>query len=244
MASFVRVLAGDLKRAILSWRFLLGLTLGLLMLYQPAYPYSFYGGVHFHGITLLLGMQETLNMGAYVLCCVVLCALPYGDAHAWEVEGGAFPYLLRRAGTRRYAASKLAAAGLSGGLVIALPFLIFCLVQAFFLAPAPTPWEEWAVAGQETLALLNFGACWALSSLALSAFLPNPLVVLALPLCLTRFSWLLSAFTGLDIFDLSRSIGNISATVPMTFWEIAAQEGILSLIFIAIFAAGVARKKC
>ena len=244
MASFIRISVSDLKRAVCSRRFLLGLIFGLLLLYQPAYPFAFIGGVQFRGNTLTGAMMDTLGLGAYVMCCVVLCALPYGDAHAWEVESGVFPYILRRVGIKRYAASKLVAVGVSGGLVIALPFFIFCLVQTLFLAPMPTRVEEWMLAWQEILALFSYGACWALSSLALSAFLPNPLVVLALPFCLTRFLWLLSAFTSCEYLSVSKAINNISATIPMTFWEIAAQQGILCLIFIALFAAGVTRKKC
>lgn len=241
---FARVLRSDLKRAILSRRFALGVGLGVLMLYQPAYPFGFFDGIRFQGSTLIDAIQDTSGLGAFILCCAVLCALPYGDVHALEMEGGAFPYITHRTGTRAYLQSKLLSTAISGGAVLCAAFLTFCLIQAFALSPEfPSP-ADWALVGSTMLELMCYGACWSLCSLALSVWLPNPFVALAAPFCITQFLWLFSAMTDWAYIDPSSTIDRMSSTAPMPLVHLLLQHLGYSFIFILIFMSGVKRKRC
>ena len=241
---FMRVLRSDLKRAILSRRFALGIGLGVLMLYQPAYPFGFFDGIRFQGSSLIDAMQNTFGLGAFILCCAVLCALPYGDVHALEMEGGAFPYITHRIGTKAYMQSKMLATAISGGAVLCVAFLTFCLIQAFVFSPMLPSLEDWGLVGSAMLELMCYGACWSLCSLALSVWLPNPFVALAAPFCITQFLWLFSAMTDWAYIDPSSTINRMSSTEPMPLAQLFLQHLGYSFVFVLIFMSGVKRKRC
>jgi hypothetical protein len=235
----------DLRRAVFSGRFLLGVALGVAALYQPAYPFSFFGAAQFAGNTLTGAIQDTFGLGFYIMCCAVLCALPYADAHAWEAISGEYPYILSRTGTKTYILSKVLATALSGGLVLFASFLIFCLVQVFAFAPSGMDAEDWRTACSEGLALFSYGACWSLCGLCLSAWLASPFVVLALPFFVTRFLWLFTGFTGWNLWNPSSTIQLIgSFSGPPGIGQIAIQELSFSFLFVTLFVLGVNRKKC
>lgn len=240
-----RTLWTDLKRAVFSGRFLLGVALGVAALYQPAYPFGFFDGAQFADNTLTGAIQDTFGLGFYIICCSVLCGLPYADAHAWETISGEYPYILSRTGTKPYILSKVLATAVSGGLVLFASFLIFCLVQVFAFAPSGMTAEDWRTAYSEGLALFSYGAVWSLCGLCLSAWLESPFVVLALPFFVTRFLWLFTGFTGWEFWDPWGTIDLISAfSNPPGAGRIAIQELSFSFLFVTLFVLGVNRKKC
>lgn len=91
----------DLKRAIFSKGFLIGLILEILILDKSGFASDF-----------------------YLLCMPVVVAFPYATAWLNDYHSGYIKLYLYRTGVKAYIAGKFAVAGLSGGILLTLSLTI------------------------------------------------------------------------------------------------------------------------
>lgn len=136
----------------------------------------------------------------------LLCVFPFGTGFCSDWSSGfAAPQILR-VGESKYIRSKLLAAGISGGTVWcagAFLFFLICLARVPLEGPAeyfpyaPNLADAMAIGGPALFMASSLylyilgGAYYALSSLALSAWWPNPYAAIAFPLLLSQTSSLI-----------------------------------------------------
>ena len=119
---------------ISGWESMAG-TLGTTLL-----PY----GTH---ITMIMDARKT-DMVTFAV--PILCTLPYAASYVDDLKSGFIKGYLQRAGTGGYIGGKLAACGISGGLLLFLGVLAALPVSALLLLPI-----EAAPTGQESLPYLG-----------------------------------------------------------------------------------------
>ena len=96
----------DLKRAVFSWGFGIGLVLEFVIL-------------------LISGFDSDI----FRMCVPVLCTLPYTTAWLEDYESGFLKACLPRTSVNSYIMGKLLACGISGGLLETLGCQIFLIVK-------------------------------------------------------------------------------------------------------------------
>ena len=145
----------------------------------------------------------------------LVAALPAAAAFAVDLNSGfAVPAVLR-SGTRRYLRSKLLAACIGGGLAPFLGRLLFVgLLHVLYRGDVAMAAEMFGPEGAMGIAFTGIagyvgyfagvlfvqflaGAFWALAALAFSAYVPNVLWTVCLPLILHRIFLELDAWTNL-----------------------------------------------
>lgn len=185
-------------------------------------------GIFFGGIMLLLP------------CC---SCLPYATSQIDEANSSIMKLKLLRSSFSKYATKKILAVALSGGLAITVPFALHSIAWNIIALPCdPSTYPYHTITFYEeslyrewylqlyglpmyisiALGLFISGACWATVSLAVSIWIPDKLMAIAIPTCIC---YLLSA----DIFYV---LLGISLPHPSTLYNdaLTAHEALASLI--------------
>lgn len=239
MKMFMHALSNELRRSLLSLRFLIVLTSCVAILYQPAF-YLEALGQGFAVMTLYDAMMSTLSIGYYVSAASLMCALAYSDSYAWERLSGFYPYYLSRVGRRRYIAVKAVSTAVAGGLAVSGGFAVFCAVQVLLVRGAAG--AEILLALRETGLFFTYGATWALAGLAVSALIVSPIAAVVMPFCLTQGLWVLYSIYDMPILSPKNGIALMTGT-SLSLPMIACQQLLVALISVAVFAQAVERSK-
>lgn len=238
MKKFLCIVGAELKRAICSWRAAMLMAIGLMLLYQPVFYLMNFAENGYMGMDLMNAMISATSLGYYTSALPLLSRLMYSDSFAWEYVGGAFPYMIQRAGRTRYICSKLIAASISAGLLVSGCFAVFCIVQAVFLAPGMPSGEEVSVAVRETLHLVRYGITWSLVGLGISAIVPNPILSMAAPFCVAQFLWLISAVFDIGVLDVKGTVFTMNGgALPPE--QVLMQTLMIAGAAVAMFVIGV-----
>lgn len=113
-------LFSDMKRAFLSWKFLMA-VFGTVLVFcffeqKPSLTYpvinAYHGNIY----------------GIHMLLCFVLCMLPYGDGMCHDVEYRFYQTLIIRGKNLAYVLSKAFAVFLSSGMVMVLGTIFYILI--------------------------------------------------------------------------------------------------------------------
>ena len=180
--------------------------------------------LHLYNILYMLGEAENPailvwrfsgSMGLVPDAMPLLAALPAAAAFAVDLNSGfAVPAVLR-AGTKRYLRSKLLAACIGGGLAPLLGRLLFVIfLHILYRGDVSMAAGMFGTDGAMGIAFTGMagyagyfaavlfvqfiaGAFWATAALAFSAYVPNVLWTVCLPLILHRLFLELDAWTGL-----------------------------------------------
>ena len=226
-----------MKRAVVSWRFLLLLALGLLLLYEPVF-FLIKVADGYRDMELLDAVMCASGLGYYTSALPLLSGLTYADSFAWEYAGGAFPYILQREGRIRYIVSKVLITSVVSGILVSMSFVLFCGMHILLFVPQMPTKAEVSVVIHEATLLLRYGMAWSLVGLAFSAIVPNPVIAMVSPFCIAQFMWLLSAVFGLPILNVKDSIFVLNGTelTPAMIW---IQELVIVGVAITAFSIGV-----
>lgn len=136
----MKVLKTDIKRALLSWGFIVAMT-GMAV---PAFL-----GVLDQIISIFQGeMSEKLQAGysiqlsisslqtdVILLVLPILAALPFTTAFVDDYRSKYLREYLPRAGKRQYIISKISATAIAGGLTLFVGILLVCFVFTLLLSP-------------------------------------------------------------------------------------------------------------
>ena len=186
----------------------------------------------------------------------VYAALPFATSFCADLNSGQLAQIRLRSGDRRYIASKMTACALAGGSVCALGMLSFWALLTLLsgapqLPPATgfefTYMNQVLMDGHVALLLgglfyLEFigGAFWALSALALSAFLPNKYYVLCFPLLLHQVYFaLLGAF---EIPPQMNALLLLKGTAPFSFWDTMWMAALVAGVGILVCALAFTKR--
>lgn len=154
---------------------------------------------------MTFSLSRTTGMLTYI--APLFSALPFATAFCADWNSGFAVAASMRSGNRRYLTSKISACALTGGLVPAIATLLFAIFLTLRFPTDPElmlsladgdPFNRVLNMGAPIglgfyylgIVLMQFmaGACWAMTGLAFSAFMPNTLLTLCIPLAAYRLS--------------------------------------------------------
>lgn len=153
----------------------------------------------------LMTFSLSRSMGMLTYVAPLFSALPFATGFCADWNSGFAGAAAMRSGNRRYVLSKALACALSGGLAPAAATLTFAVLLNLRFPTDPglmltfadgdpfnqvlnmgAPIGLWFYYGGITLMQFMAGSCWAMVSLAFSAFVPNVLLTLCVPLAAYR----------------------------------------------------------
>jgi len=257
-------LANEIIRAIKSWRFTISLIFGLGLLYlglarfytldpnpPPGWHFAFYNAYD--------AWITAMNSGAFVLYAPLAATLPHTDSFVQERSQKLSRYVLLRIKHKQYLLIKFFVNGLSGGLAVALPMMIFfgftSLKYVRILPPTAASGytEDWMrcygflsefylptpdlYVFYRILLGFAFGLVFATLGMAISAFTNNRYIILSFPLILKFIVAFGVNFLGIPVFSPDYALiptGILDSTALTTFLP-------LGLILTASLAVTVIR---
>ena len=256
----------DIKRAFISWGFLISVTVYTAILFYEVwfdYAHAVYG--HMETITLFMYANSVSYM---VLVLPILAALPYATSFVQDHNSRYIQAIWFRVRPVRYCLSKAVACFLSGGACLGVSALIFFLF--FGLSPsttmihADTALRYAADGGLDALiviphvgpylyclgrivALTLYGGTCALMAMAASTYIVNAYISLCLPFVAIRM-WIyfigrlkLPSYVNFAYMASGAIDGHMWETGRVIATVIVTFTG-LSIAFATIFLAGVKRR--
>lgn len=191
MKQFFYLLAADLRRAILSIRFLLSACGVALVLFIASW-----GQIKFARDVLYLlglGISGTASM---LIIAGILPLFPFATTFATEWQERAVRFWIVRTGIRNYSMSKVLVSAISGFLTTAVGMLMFVLalrtrLPLFVESFTRDPYEPLLLAGKPVQYLCYYITHYSLSAVLfavaavwVSTFIPNKFTAVAAPLVL------------------------------------------------------------
>ncbi len=181
--------------------------------------------------------------------------LAYATNFCEEYESGYYHMIFARMGPVRFGKIRICTVALSGGVMLAVPIAIVCLMaftlgvpgvpqgsdegmlQGMVLLTYITKYGDWYIGVGKTVLGFLFGCIWALAGLAFAVWIPNRYVALIGPFVLYESMWLaLSEVPLLNPISLYR--GESLNSYPLT----AGMELVYLALAIAVIMAGLIRR--
>lgn len=194
----MRMFFSESKRAIRSKWFYITMCAGLCQLIRGFF--ELVGYPNSYSYTNLEVISISLGFGLYIYLCPVFCAIPYAHSFSDDFNFRTIIYKMTRASRRSYALSKWLANGLAGGISIAFPFLIYCLLIGAVTSPfdmknphhlqlfSETIYEGFNMANNGWLFIMMisalmflFGFIWANVGMCISSYIPSRAVAVMAP---------------------------------------------------------------
>ncbi len=194
----------DLKRGILNKGFFAGMLLVSAVLLPVAVLDAPMDGSR----SYLYGLANIFHASGFTPLAAVFPVLAYSTVYCKEHNEGYLWMILHRAGFARFAKVRISAAAVSGGLMIAVPFLLASLtayaggahgipagtdegfLEGTKIMAAVMKYGDWYIIAGKVLIGFLFGALWALVGLAFSVWIPNRYVGLLAPFVLYEALWM------------------------------------------------------
>lgn len=203
----------DLRRSVMNPGFLAGIIgLGALLAYNFVTE-SFHSGSPYYAIVNILAAS------GFVVFLPVFPVLGYAPRFCSEYESGYYRLILARMKPQEFARIRIASVALSGGAIVAIPYLLVCLAAVALQAPelenvnslgldasgvnllrVPEDLEMVMIGRSYGIGVMVavkvllgflFGAAWALVGLAFAVWMPNKYVSLIAPFVLYQSLYIL-----------------------------------------------------
>ena len=193
----------DLKRSFLSKGFLAGLFVVTWILVSAA----FHAPLNRSRSSYFI-MMEVFAASGFTPFAAIFPGLAYASAFCEEYSSGYIKMIYSRMLLRKFALTRIVTVALSGGTMLAVPFIIVLSIAYCFSIPGiPTGSDEGLMAGTALMFYIEsygewyiflwkvilgflFGCIWALAGLAFAVWLPNKYVALIAPFVLYEAMWL------------------------------------------------------
>lgn len=232
---YLKFLLQDVKRGIFNIGFVAGVCgLGALFAYNFVTESIGAGSVYFAIVNILAA-------SGFMPFRPVFPVLGYSSSFCEEYESGYYRMILARMKPLKYAQARIISVALSGGIIVAIPYLLVCLAAIRCGVPeitsntlrvdadlemvviAQTYGVGVMVAAKVSLGFL-FGAAWALVGLAFAVWMPNKYVSLIAPFVLYQSLWILLDKSILNPARLVNGdgIGHLLSVVMECVWIFAA----------------------
>ena len=180
-----------------------------------------------------------LAASGFIVFLPVFSVLGYASNFCGEYESGYYRLILSRMKPQKYAQVRIISVALSGGAIVAIPYLLLCLAAVHIGVPEITsntlrvdPDLEMVVIAQtygigmmvavKVLLGFLFGAAWALVGLAFAVWMPNKYVSLIAPFVLYQSMWIFLP-SILNPAELVRGddVGHLLSVVMECVWLFA-----------------------
>ncbi len=199
----------DVKRSFCNMGFAAGfLGLFALMCYNFVTESMTEEGFYYAIVNLLAASGFTVFLPVFPV-------LGYASAFCGEYKSGYYRFILSRMSFRDYARVRIASVALSGGAIVAVPYLLCCLAALSLGVPEISEssltlrvdvttkmmgiaqrYGPGAVVAAKVLLGFLFGAAWALVGLAFAVWIPNWYVSLIAPFVLYGSLSVLFGYSG------------------------------------------------
>ncbi|MEF9879380.1 MAG: hypothetical protein RR975_08105 [Clostridia bacterium] len=215
------------------------------------------------GMSSLQYALYAIFFGGFILLVPFCACLPYAITNVDEIKSGYLFWMVKRTSLKAYAAKKVAVAALSGACVIMLPFILHAVLW-FFLALPSDPitypnqeltftegcyYNEWY---QTLYGLPMYISCtlgigltsgiWSVVALAISIWLPDPLLVITVPSCFF-YLWMRGLPRRLfGISDPGPSALYNDALTPERLLQSLYAYTLLLLIAVLVYIVGLKRR--
>lgn len=203
----------DVKRSFANPGFFAGLFgFGALIAYNFVTE-SLHSGSPYYAIVNILAVS------GFTVFLPVFPVLGYASCFCREYESGYYRLILARLKPQRFAKVRIISVALSGGMIVALPYLFLCLAAVALEAPELADMNSMGldasgvnvlkipediemakigmtygigvVVALKVLLGFLFGAAWALAGLAFAVWMPNQYVALIAPFVLYQSLYIL-----------------------------------------------------
>lgn len=193
-----------------------------------------------HAGSVYYAIVNILAASGFIVFLPVFPVLGYASNFCGEYESGYYRLILSRMKPQKYAQVRIISVALSGGAIVAIPYLLLCLAAIHTGVPEITsntlrvdPDLEMVVIAQtygvgvmvavKVLLGFLFGAAWALVGLAFAVWMPNKYVSLIAPFVLYQSMWIFLP----DILNPARlvrgdHVGHLLSVVMECVWLFAA----------------------
>lgn len=241
----MKFLREDIRRSFINPGFFTGIFgLGALLAYNFAAD-SFRSGSPYFAIVNILAAS------GFIVFLPVFPVLGYASRFCEEYESGYYRFILSRMEPRKYAQVRSISVALSGGAIVAIPYLLVCFAAVVLEGPGlagvnslgldasgvnvlrvETELEMVAIGQNYGIGVMVavkvllgflFGAAWALVGLAFAAWMPNKYVSLIAPFVLYESLYILMP-NDLNPAQLVRGddAGHLFSVVMECVWLLAA----------------------
>ena len=226
----------DIKRSFMNMGFMAGFCgLSALLTYNFVTESIHAGSVYYAIVNILAA-------SGFIVFLPVFPVLGYASNFCEEYESGYYRMMLSRMKPQKYAQVRIISVALSGGAIVAIPYLILCLAAVHTGVPVMTTDVntlrvdadlEMVVIAQtygvgvmvavKVLLGFLFGAAWALVGLAFAVWMPNKYVSLIAPFVLYQSMWIFLP-SILNPAELVRGddAGHLLSVVMECVWLFAA----------------------
>ena len=162
--------------------------------------------------SFLYGIANIFHASGFSPFAAIFPVLAYSTVYCKEYDSGYLRMVLHRAGYAGFAKVRIVTVAVSGGLMIALPFLAACLIayaggahgipagvdegllEGSKIIEGIVKYGDWYVIAGKTLMGFLFGALWALVGFAFAVWIPNRYVGLLAPFVLYEALWMFLGF--------------------------------------------------
>lgn len=230
-----KFLLQDIRRSFMNMGFVAGICgLGALFTYNFVTESLHAGSVYYAIVNILAA-------SGFAPFRPVFPVLGYASRFCEEYESGYYRMILSRMKPQKYAQARIISVALSGGAIVAIPYLLICLAAIHSGVPEITsntlrvdPDLEMVVIAQtygvgvmvaaKVLLGFLFGAAWALIGLAFAVWMTNRYVSLIAPFVLYQSLWILLDKSILNPVKLVNgdSFGHLLSAVMECVWILAA----------------------
>ena len=226
----------DIKRSFMNMGFVAGFCgLSALLTYNFVTESLHAGSVYYAIVNILATSGFTVFLPVFPV-------LGYASDFCTEYESGYYKLILSRMKPLEFAQVRMISVALSGGAIVAIPYLLLCLAAVHTGVPVMTTDVntlrvdtdiEMVVIAQtygvgvmvavKVLLGFLFGAAWALIGLAFAVWMPNKYVSLIAPFVLYQSMWILLP----DILSPGQlvrgdDVGHLLSVVMECVWLFAA----------------------
>lgn len=241
----------DLRRSFLNLRFFIGLASVTVLLLTAEVLGSPLDGSR-SSYYILFNAFGASGFGPFA---AIFPVLAYATNFCEEYQSGYYRMIFARMNPLRFGAIRICTVALSGGVMLAVPIALACVIAFAFGTPGIpggsdegmlegmvmltyiTKYGDWYIGVGKTVLGFLFGGIWALAGLAFAVWIPNKYVALIAPFVLYESMWL-----GLDKVPLLNPIrlyrGDDLNSYPLS----AGMEILYLLVVSAIILSGMMRR--
>lgn len=241
----------DLRRSFLNLRFFIGLASVTVLLLTAEVLGSPLDGSR-SSYYILFNAFGASGFGPFA---AIFPVLAYATNFCEEYQSGYYRMIFARMNPLRFGAIRICTVALSGGVMLAVPIALACVIAFAFGTPGIpggsdegmlegmvmltyiTKYGDWYIGVGKTVRGFLFGGIWALAGLAFAVWIPNKYVALIAPFVLYESMWL-----GLDKVPLLNPIrlyrGDDLNSYPLS----AGMEILYLLVVSAIILSGMMRR--
>lgn len=194
----------NFKKSIFNWGMAAAVVCVSMIIFRPLFVYNILEARN--ETDIMSATMPSLGMSSFVPFAGIFPVLPYALSYVEEKNSGYYKSILLRCNKKTYVVNKVLFTGLSGGIAVALPFVLLFIVLGIFMAdttPVNHPqvfdnmiwapymyiWGGRLVLVLRCIQIFLFGVLWAELALLISLFVTNRYVAFILPFIIYQLGW-------------------------------------------------------